>query len=194
MRITKSFLKHEIQNILMILACHLEEGKIKNKKEILGLIKMISLFTEHEDLLLGKKPEFYFQNVFLSDLIEIMLNSNAEIIKRNKIRVEVGEIKPEIFLKIERDSALRALNQIFYRILNNSVFVKLNFETNEKRLTMDYNEEINLFKEKELEQVLKEDKNNYREIALQISFKILREMGISLEFGKENLTFFFPKI
>lgn len=188
---TKPFLQHELQNIFMLLGCYLEDVKFKDKNTVLDLIKMASLFVEHEDLFLGKKTKFFLQDVELSDICDVLIATNQEYIQDNNIRVK--DLSSDAVLKIDRNHILKALNSIFIGVLEKTSFVEIDFnkQTNEFVLKhkAGFIEEVNRIP---LKDVFKTKDIKCSEIVLQVYLSLLDDFGCILNVEANKISIYFP--
>lgn len=192
MTITKSFLQHELQNILMIIGFQVEDLKSKKKKEILDSVQLASLLVEYENLFLGKRLNFFCQKINLSDIWEILINNNQELIQNKNIQI-ITKSNDNDILKIDRDYILKALNQIFILILKKSSQVKLIFHKKTNTLTFQHNAGfISEIQEIPIKQAFQTKENRYFTLALQTSLRILKEFKSILTIQKNTISILFP--
>lgn len=191
MIITKSFLRHEVQNILMILGFYLDEFEKENKLKMQDLIKRVSLFIEYEDLFLDNNFNFYKQKMPVSDVFEIVLASNEDCIKARNLKIKVEESTAEI--NIDRESIVKALVQVFSKVLENTSLLKIQFNEKQNFMQLLHNGGVLDFNKKTFDYILKKKKSSYKEIMLQVSLHLLSLFKCSLKSNSNELIILFPE-
>lgn len=189
MKITKSFLRHELQNIFMIMAYFIEEGN--QKEDCLKLLNLASLLLEYESFLSREKVDFFVKPTSLEEVFEILILSEEEKIKAQKTQIKTTDLN--ITLQLSRDYFIRAFSQIFEKVLEKSTFVEIQFQPAETTIAFLYDSDcVAFFREEPLEKLLNDKIKNFQKIAFQISLSALREFGCILIFEKNAVKIALP--
>lgn len=192
MQITKSFLKHELQNIFMILGFYLQEVKSENKSEILKLIDLASFLVEYERFFLDEKVDFFLQPILLDDFIEILLAISESQINVHKIKIKKTDL--QIQLNLNRDYLLKALHWILNKILEKASFVEIKFQKEDNTLCFLHDApNFTNFEFQTFEKLLNDKIANFQEIFFQMGLKVLDNFGCQMKFNENMLKIILPE-
>jgi len=189
MSITKSFLRHEIQNILTILGLQIEDSNLKKKTDMLNLIGLISLFTEYEDFLLNSKISFHSHVISVEDLFQIIEFSLLEIIPQKKVKINFKRTNG--FLKIDREHLLKALKSFFVYIAGKVAQFECDFEETKKKILIVHDGGFLNIKKQSLEEVLCEGRD-YELINFHLALHLLELFGCKLLSSENKIEICFP--
>ncbi len=123
---SKQFIRHELLNICTILSLVCEENDhfSGSKEKIQPLIEAAVVLIEHEEILLGEKPEYFPQKQCLREIIDILLVGLEDTIISHYIQLTV-DIDPTVEVTVDRHYFETALRYILQKLFQKSSFVRI---------------------------------------------------------------------
>lgn len=190
MRNIKSFIRHELINILTVINILVIDGRLNSakKERITDLIKLANLFIYYEDIFLGKKVNFINEIVNLREVLEMIAMIYEEQIQKKNIKIVLP--KRDFFVKTDKQSIRESLEHIIKRLLVFVSKMQFQFDEKNKQLVIRFKEQkvkaLSLTKEP-LIQCLNKNKLNENEIAFQFALELLDRNRIKFKSMKEKL-------
>ncbi len=181
MKNPRSFLKHEILNIITLINFLIADGEpeVKQTKKILSYLKMLSVMVVEEDVFLGKKKAFLNQDVTVDDVIEIVSQLIREELKKAKCVLRIQNT--HLIFKADFETIKSGIEQILKKLLSHATRIEISADQANKALIIQANSKIQLdVTDKNLLEALKE-KKNHTDVLLILSLKLMRMNGLKIE-------------
>jgi len=133
------FLRHELLSIFAKLMAKTERMKLENpeKEKIIKLLELSGALVAYEDILLGKKPEFFLQELGLQEFLSVSVMSHAKKIQRRNIKVSLP--KTDHVIVIDRYYLEEALSVIVAKLLPLVSFLRFSFSPKTQILSIHHN-------------------------------------------------------
>jgi hypothetical protein len=192
MKNAQQIIKHELLNIFTVMG-HIispETNCPKAKKQLLELITLSSLLVSHSEIFSNKKPKFFYQKVFLNELLETsfyIAQENESGGKKLTIFLE------KVFIKIDRYYIGEALREILRRLLQLSQTIQAQFDETTRTLKLIHTGKNIIPKKVDLLDILNSKNRENREIFFQLGLKILQLSKVTLKEKKGELLLIFPE-
>lgn len=185
-------IKHELLNIFTVMGHILsaETDYLKAKKQLLELTTLSSLLVSHADIFANKKPKFFYQKVFLNELLETSFTIAQE---NESVEKKFHSFSEKIFLRLDRYYIGEALREILRRLLQLSPSIHAEFDAPTLTLTLIHKGKKILPKNITLLNILNSKNRENREIFFQLGLRILGFYKVRLTEKKGSLHLTFPE-
>jgi hypothetical protein len=192
MKNAEQIIKHELLNIFTVMGHVIssETNCPKAKKQLLELMTLSSLLVSHSEIISKKKPKFFYQKVFLNELLETSFYIAQENESGSKKLTIFSE---KVFIKIDRYYIGEALREILRRLLQLSQTIQAEFDDASRTLKLIHNGKNILPKKVDLLDILNSKNRENREIFFQLGLKILQLSKVALKEKKGELLLTFPE-
>ena len=184
----KDIVQHYLLNLFTILNVELSTLGINNnkeKKKIEDLVNTASVIIANENIFLGEKPNFFYQDLSLNNTILLVGTILSNEIESNTI--EFSYPKEDIIIKVDKYYFGEALKYFFQRIIQKSKLIKVSINRKNRAMMVEHNSDSSLrIEDIPLTDILKKDNISYNKMLFQLSMEILKLLSIKI-FQEENL-------
>lgn len=187
----KGKMQHFLANVFTSVNFELMELAIPDgtKKRLLHLIRQASMVITNEELFLDQVPEFVRQDISLSDIIEVAIAMQQDLITADK--KDVGEFKEKIMVNADRFYFDEALKELVGYLVDKSHTLNFVYSADQHSLTFELDKDLELNPaEDDLIELLHREHLYDRELSYQFALKILKLHGNNVEISKGSLKLF----
>lgn len=187
----RSFLRHEILNLLTILnfsilSTHLSE---KKKQDLLNPLKLVGILNAEESFILEQKREFFNQEVKVGEVLEMIQYVITTQDKKLAKKLEIDPIPWSI--KCDANVLKQGLEHLLMALLEHSQKIHLVEDEKEKMLIINYIAQKTYQIDPTLLPEYLKGKNDYNEIFCKISVELMKANGIKVNFKKNAVEIIF---
>ena len=189
---SKSFLRHEILNIVTVLNFLIIDTNLstQKKQEILEHLKMIGTLNAEEAFILGEKSAFSREEIDLNEALQIIFYMVEAQAQKSKCNVNLNNTN--LIIQSDFEALKNGLENILLALIKITKNIDLSVDESKKTLKIEYNsDQIFSIKEGDLLAYLKE-KHETSEIFCKIYTDLMRANGIKISFKKNEMNIIFP--
>lgn len=180
----KSFVRHEMLNLITLVDFQISEAPLKPKERsgITEKIKMIRMLCAHREFILGKKAKFLKRDLSVAELLELTQAILGNQVKKGSVRFNLP--KKDLVVQADRDAVIRALEEIILSLMTLTKKIDIKLEPGKRKLSLRYDSDKTL-KLSKLE-IIESMRKGAEPIQLffEIKVRLLNASGVKTNFKK----------
>lgn len=189
-----SIVKHKLLNVLTALTLELNDCTAPECNIAKQLVNTVNLLVEHEKILTGKAPDFFYQKTSIQDIIDtacVLSEDEASLYKTN---IEFKVQNDELIL-VDRYHVGRALHMILHFLIPQSKTIQLEVQQNPHTLSL-YHEHPDAFSSstKNIIECLENFSLDDHEINFRLGIEILQLYKAEIAYSKNCMKIVLPVI
>lgn len=180
----KSFLRHEILNLITLINFHIAEANLKagEKSEILEKLRMLTLLCANEDFILGNKKEFSRRESALAEILELTDAVLRDELKKSGFSLTLPATN--LIIKGDRQAVMKGLEQIIQKLLPLTKKIDVKVDEKKRKLSLHYDSnKVLCLSERSIIEIL-ENGAGPEEAFFEIYVGLMKMSGVKTNFKK----------